>query len=509
MHAQPNPIKTLYQLAFDHCPQASFISVNSSGKIVLANKAACKLFGYTRNGFLVQGRAAIFGMTESSLKKMMQQAAAKGKASFLLSGRKRNGKIFFCEMNAAVFADTDNVTKMVVSIMDLSQSISDQQVIDTKKERIVAKDIVLAQAVSDAKMAESNEWIRYMAQASYDVMWDWDITSGRIYVGDSVEEVFGYKIPNNEVHYKDFIQLLPAKSRAVFENKLAKALTSKKKRWSGHCSIRCMNGSSAATNCRASIIRNSTGKATRMIGSIQDVSKLQELEGRLDMEIRLKEQQIAYAMADAKDTERADIGKELHDNINQLLFASRMYLAMAKKGGANSMQYLGHSSRYTLTAIEEIRKLTKGLATDSIMHSGLCVAIADMSKDMMETSKLKICCALKGFIESSVNDSFKLAMFRIVQEQLSNIAKHAKASKIAISIFQDKKRISMDITDNGIGFNTNLPSKGVGLENIRSRAVSFDGTANFVSSPGHGCVLHVMFPYSNALKNTEPVKKAG
>ena len=70
-----------------------------------------------------------------------------------------------------------------------------------------------------------------------------------------------------------------------------------------------------------------------MIGSMQDISKQKVLEERLEQEIKLKEKQIAEATEEAKETERSDIGKELHDNVNQLLGASRLYLDMAKQGG--------------------------------------------------------------------------------------------------------------------------------------------------------------------------------
>jgi signal transduction histidine kinase len=123
------------------------------------------------------------------------------------------------------------------------------------------------------------------------------------------------------------------------------------------------------------ILRNADGKAYRVIGSMHDISKQKVLEERLEQEIKLKEKKIAEATEDAKEAERSDIGKELHDNVNQLLGVSRMYLEMAKQGGDNSKMYLSRSSEFTHTAIEEIRKLTKRLTTDTIKNLGLCEAI--------------------------------------------------------------------------------------------------------------------------------------
>lgn len=169
---------------------------------------------------------------------------------------------------------------------------------------------------------------------------------------------------------------------------------------------------------------------------------------------------------------------------------------MAKRGGENSNMYLNRSSEYTLTAIDEIRKLTKGL-TSVIQNIGLRETIENTARDTMEVNPVKISCAFEGFTEQRVNDKFKLNVYRILQEQLNNILKHAKATKVAISLSQNKKNITLTISDNGVGFDMGKKRTGIGIDNIKSRAASYNGTADFISQPGQGCVLIVTFPYKN------------
>ena len=166
---------------------------------------------------------------------------------------------------------------------------------------------------------------------------------------------------------------------------------------------------------------------------------------------------------------------------------------MAKLGGANHEMYLSRSSEYTLMAIEEIRKLTKGLASDMISNLGLCEAIRNIIKDVMEVEPVKIFFTSESTIENRMNIKFKLNVFRIVQEQLNNIVKHAKATEITITLSQNKKLIFLTISDNGVGFDTGRKSKGIGLSNIISRAKLYNGTANFISQPNHGCSLDIVF----------------
>ena len=170
--------------------------------------------------------------------------------------------------------------------------------------------------------------------------------------------------------------------------------------------------------------------------------------------------------------------------------------------------FLSRSSKYTLTAIEEIRKLTKGLTTGTIKNVGLCEAINNITRDTMEANLVKISCTLDSFIENSVNDKFKLNVFRIVQEHLNNILKHAKATQVAISLSQNKKSIVLFISDNGVGFDTGKKRKGIGIDNIKSRSGSYNGTADFVSQPRRGCVLTVTFPVTDALLNKRSMAPA-
>ena len=173
-----------------------------------------------------------------------------------------------------------------------------------------------------------------------------------------------------------------------------------------------------------------------------------------------------------------------------------LYLDMARKDIQNGEIYLLHSSEYTFTAIEEIRKLTKGLMTDTIKDFGLCAAIEDIARDTMEACSVKIHCKLKPSLERAMTDKFKMNAFRIVQEQLNNILKHASASDIHITMSEKKAEFVLSIADNGIGFDNTkkLNQKGIGISNIISRAESQRGRARFTTKPGKGCKLVITFP---------------
>lgn len=178
---------------------------------------------------------------------------------------------------------------------------------------------------------------------------------------------------------------------------------------------------------------------------------------------------------------------------------------MAKRGGKNVTMYLSRSSEYTIAAIDELRKLSKGLTSGIIKNLGLCDAIDNIARDTMEVSHVKILMSTNSFIENSVNEKFKLNVLRIIQEQLNNIMKHAKAPKISINLAQNNKAIKLIIADNGAGFNTTKCQEGIGIPNIKSRAAAYQGTAAFASQPGRGCMLTAIFPVKDQLLNKEKI----
>jgi len=496
MTARTSPPDHIFQKAFENSLQPNIISIVEDGRIIRANKAARKLLGYSKKELLNRKRGDIFQISEESYKTMLRKRTVEGSAKADLSIIRKDGKLWPCEITSVVFKDADGIDNSITSIVDRRERLSAQKKIDAENKRSVANNIVIARSKSDLSQAESSNWIKSIAQTTYDVTWDWDIVTNLISFGKSYEKVFGYKLPKPKVSYEEWMDFFLPEEREHMKKKINKVFESEKKSWDDNFQFICPDGSLAHVIIRSNIIRNNDGKAIRLIGVIHDISKMQKLEEILDREIRIKKKQITEAITDAKETERSDLGKELHDNVNQLLGASMLYLDMARKDIKNGEIYLIHSSEYTFSAIEEIRKLTKGLTADTIKDFGLCIALEDVIHDTMEAHPVKIHSTLHSSLEKTMNEKFKLNIFRIFQEQMNNILKHANASDIYITISETKKAFSLIIADNGIGFNNTqkLRNTGIGIGNIISRAEFYRGKATFITEPGKGCKLIVTFP---------------
>lgn len=147
-----------------------------------------------------------------------------------------------------------------------------------------------------------------------------------------------------------------------------------------------------------------------------------------------------------------------------------------------------------LTAVEEIRKLTKALVGPSKKNEmGLIDSIKDLITDILLIRNIQIDFTYDTYCEQHSEEGLKLVIYRIIQEQLNNILKHSKATQIDINIKPEKNCLTLLIKDNGKGFDTDENKKGIGLVNIRHRAEVYNGEVSINSSPGKGCTVIVVF----------------
>jgi two-component system, NarL family, sensor histidine kinase UhpB len=215
------------------------------------------------------------------------------------------------------------------------------------------------------------------------------------------------------------------------------------------------------------IIYNGT-KAVMALGN--NVTEKVQLENSLIEERKIRQKQITDAVITGQEKERVEIGQELHDNINQILATAKLYLECAQAQKNFRAKLIEESKMLTEKAMLEIRKLSNSLIPPSLEEIGLQEAINDLVQNISSVNALNIKTSWSEFDEGSLNKKLKLTIFRIVQEQLNNIIKHAHASYAKISLTQKEEQIYLSIEDNGIGFDTAKKRNGVGLKNIISRS---------------------------------------
>ncbi|HMH20658.1 MAG TPA: PAS domain S-box protein [Puia sp.] len=233
---------------------------------------------------------------------------------------------------------------------------------------------------------------------------------------------------------------------------------------------------------------------------INDVTERVRLEKELAKQQKLKQQQITDVVLGAQEKERYELGQELHDNINQILATSKLYLDVAIEENEPRIDLLSKSRTNISMAIEEIRKLSKELITPTLNDLGLMQSIKELIRTILAVKKMKIRLNISRLDEDSLVPEKKITIYRIIQEQLNNILKHAQASSVLIELSNVNGHTHLLLEDNGKGFDMAEPRKGVGISSIMSRAELFNGRVEIASAPGKGCRLEVVLN-SKALPN--------
>lgn len=230
---------------------------------------------------------------------------------------------------------------------------------------------------------------------------------------------------------------------------------------------------------------------------------------------KLKE--LTQRVLDAQEEERGRVARELHDGISQILVGVRYALDNARRrlirgDDTAAQEPLQTGIDNLATAITEVRRISRDLRPGVLDDLGLGPALKALTNDFSERTGIETEFSTVVFRNRLDQDS-KIALYRIAQEALTNIERHAGATRVTIDLRGHKKGATMRITDNGRGLRSEPGhvSTGIGLRNMQERIEQLDGTLRILSSRG-GTAIEVSLPLSHMLPPQEdptPKRKAG
>lgn len=244
--------------------------------------------------------------------------------------------------------------------------------------------------------------------------------------------------------------------------------------------------------------------SSRFVVLIRDISLQKEMEQRLVREQKRYQRELTKQIILAQEREREAIGHELHDNVNQILTTIKLYLEMATHHPAMRDELLPKSTHHIRDCISEIRNLSHELSAPTLGTQSLIDSVKALVEMVASATGLCIRLVHDQYHTALAKDQ-RLAIYRILQEQLNNISKHAAATEVEIVLAQQEGTTHLRISDNGRGFDTGQKRNGIGLNNILSRAKVFGGEMLLDSREGRGTVLKVLLPIQSSEAADEPV----
>ncbi len=365
----------------------------------------------------------------------------------------------------------------------------------TTRKLIGGHAIDITDRKNDAeKIAKMHERFTYVVNASSDAIWDLDLRTGEVYRSDAFVKISGYSKEQIENNLEWWFEKIHPEDRERVYNKVENQLTSGIVNWEDEYRFQHADGHYIFIYDKGFSIYEG-GIPIRQVGSMTDISHRKNLEGQLLQEQVQKQKLVNQATINAQEEERNRISGELHDNVNQLLISARLHIGVAKTNKENQTELLDKANEYVLSAVEEIRALSKRMNSKVVTSIGLQESISDIIYNMEKLTEMEVNAEIDEAVVAKLTSAQKLMVFRIVQEQTSNIIKHSKASAANILLIERSNHVHLLISDNGIGFDKDKQVlKSMGFINIFNRVDAYNGKVEIVTAPDKGCSLIISFP---------------
>jgi signal transduction histidine kinase len=204
---------------------------------------------------------------------------------------------------------------------------------------------------------------------------------------------------------------------------------------------------------------------------------------------------IVDAMLKGQEEERSRIAKDLHDGLGGLLFGTKLSFMNVKENlalSAENSAMFDKSLSLLDNTIGDLRKVAQNLMPEALVKFGLHEAVRDFCDSVQSSSGIKVLYHELGE-KRKQGKTAEVFTYRIIQELVNNVVKHAGASRVIVQLTMSKDKTGITVEDNGKGFNKNdmTDTKSAGMANINYRVQYFNGTSDILTSPGNGTSVNI------------------
>jgi signal transduction histidine kinase len=221
-------------------------------------------------------------------------------------------------------------------------------------------------------------------------------------------------------------------------------------------------------------------------------------EAKLQAEVLRQQELATKAILEAEEAERQRIAKDLHDGVGQMMSAAKMNLSAYEHEVAFASPEAKQSFERIISLVDdsckEVRAVSHNMMPNALLKNSLAAAIREFV-DKLDHKALKVHLYTDG-LDDRLDSNVETVLYRVIQECVNNVIKHADANVLDLSIVKDSQEITATIEDNGKGFDITDSGKfdGIGLKNIRTRIEYLKGSVDFNSVSGKGTLVAIHVP---------------
>jgi len=318
-----------------------------------------------------------------------------------------------------------------------------------------------------------------------------------------MHKLFGYRPEDISSKLDWWLHRIHPDDRDRVMESIRAGVESGAKNWSGEYRFQRKGESYATVLHRGFIIRDAGGKPVRLVGGLSDVSEQRLTEKGLE-NYREQLRALTARLQSGREEERANVAREIHDDLGQTLTAIKLNLDwlerhLGKQEDASTfnpfLERVLESSEMTEAAMKSVQRISADLRPASLDTLGLREAIDEESRRFEQRSGIK--CELKLPSEPlMLSPESSIAIFRVFQEALTNVARHAEATAVNISLSTDESQVTLRIDDNGKGISAQAigDPHSLGLVGMLERASALGGRVTFEPGSPKGTRVTLQLP---------------
>jgi PAS domain S-box-containing protein len=333
--------------------------------------------------------------------------------------------------------------------------------------------------------------------------WEWHLESGRLQWSDEVYRIWGFTPGAFTPSYEKFIDSIYPEDRELVEKFITAALQNEVLFSIDH-RIVLPDGGVRFVHEEARLFRDEAGKALNVAGTVQDITEHKQAE----QEIRASREQLrelSNHLQTVREEEKAMIAREIHDELGGNLTALKMDIFWLERKLPLELEAarekVASMSDVVDASVHAMRRVVTELRPTVLDDLGLLAAMQWQASEF--TKRYNIQCKVSTHGEEiALAEEIRIALFRIFQEALTNVARYSKASLVRVDVWREHDKIALEVFDNGIG----IPEGAImqptshGLRGMMERARSLGGSAEIGSAPGEGVAISVRIPLPVAVE---------
>jgi len=465
------------QLA-DHIREVFWMSNVDKSKIIYVSPAYEQIWGRSCSSLYASPRSWMEGIHPDDRQRVAENAATKqtvGEYDEIYRIIRPDGAIRWIEDRAFPIRDAAGNIYRIVGIAD---------------------DITKRKQVLDS-LAESEARKRAIMQAALDCIITIDHEGRIIELNSAAEKIFAFS--RAKFIGENVVEVIPTPFKPWFQNGLANSFAGVKGPTQGsRIEMPALRADGSHFSAEFTITPITLAGHPMFTLYIRDITQRK----RAEAELRALPQRII----EAQEAERSRIAQELHDGINQLIASVKMRLRNVGSSLPDlkpaAREILHRCDKLLIQVLEENRRIAHNLRPAELDNLGLAAACSSFCNEVQSRTSLQFECRILS-LTRRLPSAVELHLFRIVQEAINNITKHARAKSVKLRIRSQKNSVVLKIEDDGQGFDPKAPREGkkmrhgLGLTNIRERALSMNGICEITSLPGRGTTISVRVPLAS------------